>query len=473
MLPFLRQDFLSPLLAFTIFPDFLQRFLPQPMSAFDRARALEHTWNTSWTRSFGSRRFNDDFRNLWKGSDKTRVSKAPALFLNSTNVETGKRFIVSTVDLNEDDRRDSYFAFERSALYHITRMSLSTAVHLSARFTWMSPAGTLMSRPSENGALTWQIVGRTRPDAVIWGRLVDGGYFENSGAATALDVVQAIERSVKRMKSTGELPKSMDVDILVLVVSNDPEPRRTWSVPSASDSTYVQLPPKRPMEPPPNQITKYLKEDPNVVLSKTRIWARQVWLSEMLSPLQALLSTRVARGEAEKTTVDRYLYFTKRDDKSNCTDKLRALLKVEVRLQPDDLDKCRRFQGYKLIHLGDLLERAEKARELGELGIATDDDVTGMESLIHPALGWFLSERSTKIMDILANKMDRENEIIEWLDRYKKFCSACKQQKPQPFRERVREQQMDKLEEDYRNDRISRREYGTRKKQIEAGSIIY
>jgi hypothetical protein len=33
--------------------------------------------------------------------------------------------------------------------------------------------------------------------------------------------------------------------------------------------------------------------------------------------------------------------------------------------------------------------------------------------------------------------------------------------------------QMDKLEDDYRNERISRREYGTRKKQIESGSIIY
>ncbi len=33
--------------------------------------------------------------------------------------------------------------------------------------------------------------------------------------------------------------------------------------------------------------------------------------------------------------------------------------------------------------------------------------------------------------------------------------------------------QMDKLEEDYKNERISRKEYESRKKQIEAGSIIY
>ena len=34
-------------------------------------------------------------------------------------------------------------------------------------------------------------------------------------------------------------------------------------------------------------------------------------------------------------------------------------------------------------------------------------------------------------------------------------------------------QQLDRLEEDYRNERISRREYEARKNQIEKGSIIY
>ncbi len=33
--------------------------------------------------------------------------------------------------------------------------------------------------------------------------------------------------------------------------------------------------------------------------------------------------------------------------------------------------------------------------------------------------------------------------------------------------------QMDKLEDDYKRERISRSEYEARKKQIEAGSIIY
>ena len=33
--------------------------------------------------------------------------------------------------------------------------------------------------------------------------------------------------------------------------------------------------------------------------------------------------------------------------------------------------------------------------------------------------------------------------------------------------------QMDRLEDDYRNERISRREYEDRKRQIENGSVVY
>jgi hypothetical protein len=33
--------------------------------------------------------------------------------------------------------------------------------------------------------------------------------------------------------------------------------------------------------------------------------------------------------------------------------------------------------------------------------------------------------------------------------------------------------QMDRLEDDYRNERISRRQYEERKRQIESGSVVY
>jgi hypothetical protein len=57
-------------------------------------------------------------------------------------------------------------------------MRLSTAALNSARFTYVSPAGSL----------------RGAPDGELLGHVVDGGYFENSGAQTANDIVDRLAR---------------------------------------------------------------------------------------------------------------------------------------------------------------------------------------------------------------------------------------------------------------------------------------
>jgi hypothetical protein len=45
---FFDSDFLSPLLAALLFPDFMQHFLPFPIPPFDRARALEASIEKTW-----------------------------------------------------------------------------------------------------------------------------------------------------------------------------------------------------------------------------------------------------------------------------------------------------------------------------------------------------------------------------------------------------------------------------------------
>ena len=44
----LKSNFLAPLAAATLFPDFIQRFIPLPLPAFDRARWLEAAFEASW-----------------------------------------------------------------------------------------------------------------------------------------------------------------------------------------------------------------------------------------------------------------------------------------------------------------------------------------------------------------------------------------------------------------------------------------
>src|SRR5208337_4918502 len=57
-------------------------------------------------------------------------------------------------------------------------MRLSTAALLSARFPIISPAGIL----------------RAEGEQAIGDRVVDGGYFENSGLTSAMDVAREVRR---------------------------------------------------------------------------------------------------------------------------------------------------------------------------------------------------------------------------------------------------------------------------------------
>ena len=98
----------------------------------------------------------------------------PRLFLNTTVVETGDRAVVSHPRVGDAlahglDVESTFGAF-----------SLAQSVHLSARFTYVSPAGLM--HDTKNAP---------------WGHLVDGGYFDNSGAVTALDVLGATGAATK------------------------------------------------------------------------------------------------------------------------------------------------------------------------------------------------------------------------------------------------------------------------------------
>lgn len=155
----LGNDFLAPPLARLLYTDLVQRFIPYGVSSLDRGLALEE----AWIAAFAAQRldcFGEPFDAFW-----VKHPRLPRLFLNSTWVEQGSRVVLSyAVPTPSDDVIDG------DALASFT---LAGAVHASARFPYISPALTVPKK------------GRT------WGHLVDGGYFENSGAVTAKEVIDA------------------------------------------------------------------------------------------------------------------------------------------------------------------------------------------------------------------------------------------------------------------------------------------
>lgn len=205
----LSQDLLSPLLAKLMLPDAVQRFVPIPVETLDRARALEDALSQAYADvSKFPRRMDIGFYAL----DPLRNPGVPFLVLNTTRVETGARYPVSHLELRTP-----------ASIPLGNDIPLKVAAFMSARFPVVTPAARL-------------------PESVGGGRVVDGGYFENSGIETLVNVLDQIM----------DYPGDYEVPFRIHVVTTQ----------------YI--------EPPPST-------DPGI-------------LGDLLSPLQASLATRRARG---------------------------------------------------------------------------------------------------------------------------------------------------------------------------------
>jgi hypothetical protein len=242
----LGEDFLAPVSAALLYPDLAQRFIPLPIRALDRATALEQSWERAWREHAGTNRFAEPFDRLW--ADKRRWT--PALFLNATWVETGKRLIASNLQVSAASPEEAVFVDgeDAQAFFAPRSLALSTAAHMSARFTYVSPAGTL------------------ERDGAPRGRVVDGGYFENSGATTTLEILKMLP------SMEDEDTRWTKVEPYVIHISNEP-------VNPGAPADSLEAPRNR------------------------RTIRPHSWLNESLSPLWAMLNTRDARGVYARDTL--------------------------------------------------------------------------------------------------------------------------------------------------------------------------
>ncbi|HZR35013.1 MAG TPA: hypothetical protein VFA75_06525 [Nevskia sp.] len=169
----LKRDFLSPPLAGMLYADLMQRFLPFAVPLFDRARNLELSWQQAFADCAGAP-MRQTLAQLYAGHPQL-----PLVLLNTTVVETGRRAVLADVQAGEfndvvDLMRPSYSS---------SAQPLAGLAHDSARFPAVSPAGTVMD--AQNCADQDRGCARYR--------VVDGGYFDNSGAITAAELIQAVQ----------------------------------------------------------------------------------------------------------------------------------------------------------------------------------------------------------------------------------------------------------------------------------------
>ncbi len=181
----LGQDFLSPVVAGMLFPDLAQRFFPIPIGLADRQRFLERSWEVAFADDDAAGLFRGPFQTLYDGPNGERL---PSLLLNTTAVDSGQRAVISNLSVGGLPQVIDLLL----PRYQLGAIRTSAAAGASARFTYVSPAGSV----------------RIEDAAKL--RLVDGGYFENSGAATMADLLALLAQAKAPIKP------------VLLLIRNDP-----------------------------------------------------------------------------------------------------------------------------------------------------------------------------------------------------------------------------------------------------------
>ncbi|MGH8629188.1 MAG: hypothetical protein ACREU7_00280, partial [Burkholderiales bacterium] len=260
----LGRDFLAPVAGSTIFAELAHRLLHIPLDN-ERGTALAKSWSSAWDDVFGpdhvvrfDARFLEVFSALPSGT-RDGVT-APAVFFNATSVDSGRRVVSTNVKIRDADVPGSVDLHRESPWVALKTagLRLREAVLNSARFTYVSPAGTVYAcyRPAavrdENGnevrppALDQH--GKCEPDREkIWDRVVDGGYFENSGLATLMDVVHFLMPS-NPAAADDEIRKSRQLRsrVYIIVIDNSSEPELAcppsgWQRPVRTDVRTAEL----------------------------------------------------------------------------------------------------------------------------------------------------------------------------------------------------------------------------------------
>ncbi len=190
----LSEDLLTPVVEATLFQDIFARLIPClddlpgfcPTQALDRARRFEQTLVQAWAKRHGNggNPFDEPLTKLW-----SPTSDVPALFLNTTEVETGERVVLAPFSLQQEIPTLNALIDRDPEL----DIKLSTASGLSARFPGLTAPG-------------WYRIKTEDGEESFKRRLVDGGYFEDSGVATAFDLLTSLEKALSaRHQSDVEL----------------------------------------------------------------------------------------------------------------------------------------------------------------------------------------------------------------------------------------------------------------------------
>lgn len=279
----LARDFLGPVFFSMFNADLMQRLIPGDLMP-DRAEALEKAWERTWRDEIGSDEFAQSLLSLRRGTNAAGLPQGveqewlPVLLLNGASVKTGRRIMTADVAFDPECRSNDTLDVGPDLpstvdFFCLTRRHsrVSTAVHNSARFPYISPAGTLWARDGADNS--WKV-----------DRIVDGGYVEAQGATTLLDLLRTLSGKVPGWQA-GVLP------ILINIENDPPEVPPSCSRNSSTAACQGEA------------LSIQLGDE-----ARTMNWVMQI-ANDVLAPVIGLADSRTGRGAYAARALEIVFYY--------------------------------------------------------------------------------------------------------------------------------------------------------------------
>ncbi|MBZ9772503.1 hypothetical protein [Mesorhizobium sp. CO1-1-8] len=251
----LTADHLSPVLAALFFVDMINAIVPGQPFAHDRADVLIQSISesTEQERIF----FSQPHASTWSPD-----SAVPSLTYVATDTHRGSRFVFTPFSLEFPFAMEE---FPSGAISSTKDVTIGSAAATSARFPWITP--TAFIRLAEDQVRV----------------LADGGYFENSGADTAIDFIASIKAIIKQANELSADSQLEDVDPKKCPIIVEPVFSKMVNWEGCSKHIFFGYVP----------ISSWSGQDPGAAYEAIPT-AKQSFLFD---PIRTMLQTRSARGD--------------------------------------------------------------------------------------------------------------------------------------------------------------------------------
>ncbi|MCI5080931.1 MAG: hypothetical protein MRY78_04525 [Saprospiraceae bacterium] len=200
------EDYLSATVAALFGRDLVQNFMPWNLEDWpNRSENLGIQYEHAVAAALGTSKhyFSEEFANIWYLQNDSVNTRVPMYFGNTIQVEDGRRGVAAPVKLEESVFVNAIDVLELQSPKKT--MKLSTAAMLTNRFPFVNPVGRLYLEGERTG------------------HFADGGYFDNTGALTATELlIELLDRQQQAFAKGGtDSLLFSKLDFHVIKIDND------------------------------------------------------------------------------------------------------------------------------------------------------------------------------------------------------------------------------------------------------------